>query len=258
MSAPCLVRLNTRARSTSSRLMIEREQEALFRLVDEGHRSGRSARPWSPPGSPQPGRILQETVGKLADRLAAWSPRRTGSGGLRDNLPTIHFSAWMKPRSSIWSASSRTRISTASRLIARWSTRSTRRPGVATRMSSAARHCPLVLVDRGAAEDGHDMQTRCCAHSRSRSRRSALASSRVGASTSMRQRPPCGRLAEATRRSIDGSMNAAVLPVPVWAMPSRSRPDKHGRDRLRLDRRRHDVIFRRERVEEGLREPEVE
>ena len=30
-----------------------------------------------------------------------------------------------------------------------------------------------------------------------------------------------------------------------------------GRDRLRLDRRRHDVIFRRERVEEGLREPEV-
>ena len=30
-----------------------------------------------------------------------------------------------------------------------------------------------------------------------------------------------------------------------------------GRDGLRLDRRRHGVIFRRERVEEGLREPEV-
>ena len=28
----------------------------------------------------------------------------------------------------------------------------------------------------------------------------------------------------AARRSSEGSMNAAVLPVPVWAMPSRSRP----------------------------------
>ena len=32
---------------------------------------------------------------------------------------------------------------------------------------------------------------------------------------------------------------------------------KDGRDGLRLDRRRHDIILRRERVEEGLREPEV-
>jgi hypothetical protein len=40
----------------------------------------------------------------------------------------------------------------------------------------------------------------------------------------MRQWRGLGRLSAATSRSIDGSMNAAVLPVPVWAMPSRSRP----------------------------------
>ena len=33
-----------------------------------------------------------------------------------------------------------------------------------------------------------------------------------------------------------GSTNAAVLPVPVWAMPRTSRPGKHVRDGLRLDR----------------------
>ena len=34
--------------------------------------------------------------------------------------------------------------------------------------------------------------------------------------------PSLDRLA--ANRSSDGSMNAAVLPVPVWAMPRRSRP----------------------------------
>ena len=34
----------------------------------------------------------------------------------------------------------------------------------------------------------------------------------------------CGCLPEALRRSIEGSTKAAVLPVPVWAMPIRSRP----------------------------------
>jgi hypothetical protein len=40
----------------------------------------------------------------------------------------------------------------------------------------------------------------------------------------MRQPRGWARLPDAIRRSIEGSMNAAVLPVPVWAMPSRSRP----------------------------------
>ena len=50
------------------------------------------------------------------------------------------------------------------------------------------------------------------------------ASSRVGASTSMRIWPGLGMLRAAASRSSAGSMKAAVLPVPVWAMPSRSRP----------------------------------
>jgi hypothetical protein len=40
----------------------------------------------------------------------------------------------------------------------------------------------------------------------------------------MRQRIGLRRSFDFTSRSIDGSMNAAVLPVPVWAMPSRSLP----------------------------------
>src|SRR3954463_5794419 len=40
----------------------------------------------------------------------------------------------------------------------------------------------------------------------------------------MRQGLGCGRLFDRGSRSIEGSMKAAVLPVPVWAMPSRSRP----------------------------------
>ena len=50
------------------------------------------------------------------------------------------------------------------------------------------------------------------------------ASSRVGASTSIRIWPGRGICRAAASRSSDGSMNAAVLPVPVCAMPRRSRP----------------------------------
>ena len=52
-------------------------------------------------------------------------------------------------------------------------------------------------------------------------------------------------------------MKAAVLPVPVWAMPSRSRPSSSGRDRLRLDGRWRVVVLGGERLEGELREPEV-
>ena len=40
----------------------------------------------------------------------------------------------------------------------------------------------------------------------------------------MRMRLAIGWTRGLASRSSDGSMNAAVLPVPVWAMPSRSRP----------------------------------
>jgi hypothetical protein len=56
--------------------------------------------------------------------------RLAGSSG------TMRRSAWMKPRSSIWSASSSTSTLAVSRRTALRSTRSSRRPGVATRTSS--------------------------------------------------------------------------------------------------------------------------
>ena len=52
------------------------------------------------------------------------------------SLPTMRRMSWMKPMSSMRSASSRTKISTVSRLTARSCTRSSSRPGVATRTST--------------------------------------------------------------------------------------------------------------------------
>ena len=51
-----------------------------------------------------------------------------------------------------------------------------------------------------------------------------LASSRVGDSTSTRQERGLGCASVIERRPRIGSEKAAVLPVPVWAMPRRSRP----------------------------------
>ena len=71
---------------------------------------------------------------------------------------TIRFSAWMKPRSSIWSASSRTRISSSRRLSARWSMRSSRRPGRGDEHVEAARDGAHALVVGHAAEDDADRE----------------------------------------------------------------------------------------------------
>jgi hypothetical protein len=51
-----------------------------------------------------------------------------------------------------------------------------------------------------------------------------VASSRVGDSTSTRQRAARRRRRFSARRCRIGRAKAAVLPVPVWAMPSRSLP----------------------------------
>ena len=51
-----------------------------------------------------------------------------------------------------------------------------------------------------------------------------LASSRVGDSTRTRQARGLGLASDSIRRPRIGSEKAAVLPVPVCAMPSRSRP----------------------------------
>ena len=60
----------------------------------------------------------------------------------------------------------------------------------------------------------------------------------------------------ATSRSIDGSMKAAVLPVPVWAMPSRSRPVKTVGIACAWIGVGVAISLERERLEDGLRQPE--
>ena len=54
-----------------------------------------------------------------------------------------------------------------------------------------------------------------------------------------------------------GNAKAAVLPVPVWAMPSKSRPSTRRGNRLRLNRRRLEIVFGLERRAERLRQPKA-
>ena len=54
-----------------------------------------------------------------------------------------------------------------------------------------------------------------------------------------------------------GSAKAAVLPVPVWAMPTTSRPVDCERDGLGLDGRGREVIFFLECTRDGIGEAEI-
>ena len=60
----------------------------------------------------------------------------------------------------------------------------------------------------------------------------------------------------AASRSSDGSTKAAVLPVPVWAMPNRSRPVRTVGMAWRWIGVGTIIFGVRERIENGLREPE--
>ena len=66
--------------------------------------------------------------GMVAEKKRLW--RFLGS------MPTMRWMSRMKPRSSIRSASSSTNTPTSSSVSARWLMRSSRRPGVATTMST--------------------------------------------------------------------------------------------------------------------------
>src|SRR6185436_13785017 len=130
----------------------------------------------------------------------------------------------MNPMSSMRSASSRTRMPTLSSFAMRCSIRSRSRPGVATRTSTPVRRAwawgfwptpPKTTVWR---------------RWRWRPYRAKLspiweASSRVGESTRTRTWRGLGTGTDWSRWRM-GSANAAVLPVPVWAQPSRSLPSR--------------------------------
>ena len=165
-------------------------------------------------------------VAELARSRSASSPRRTASGASSGSMRTIASSAWMKPRSIIWSASSSTKIST-SRSVRR-AGRSGRAggPGVATRMSTP-RPVRRSACRRAAAEHGGHR------HLAELAIAAAVVGDLGGELARRREHQHAARVRQdalriAARRWIEGSENAAVLPVPVCAMPSRSRPSSSG------------------------------
>ena len=147
LSAPCLVRVNTSTRSIGSALSTSASSASLDVLSRCGSRAARSARRWSPAASPR----------RAPGRAAFASARRAISCGMVaeknsvcrcfGSMATILLMSWMKPMSSMRSASSSTSTSILSRRSARWPTRSSRRPGVATSTSrprATARICRLI------------------------------------------------------------------------------------------------------------------
>ena len=174
----------------------------------------------------------------LTGSFSIWSARSAISRGMvaeKNSVcrffgmqATIFRMSRMKPMSSMRSASSRTSTETPSKVTARLLWRSSRRPGVATRMSTPPRERADLLAHRHAADDQHGLQAEVAAVGRGSCRRSGR---RVRASGTARGRAPtsAARTAPAAaRRCRIGSAKAAVLPVPVWAMPMTSRPASAG------------------------------
>ncbi len=130
-----------------------------------------------------------------------------------------------KPRSSIRSASSSTSTSRLPNLALPWLMWSSSRPGVATTISVP----PLRAAACGFWPTPPKMLvTRSGVFLISSSATSSIwaASSRVGASTRARLRR--GVAAPESSFSIRGSRKATVLPEPVAAVPSTSRPWRAG------------------------------
>ncbi len=126
------------------------------------------------------------------------------------------------PRSAMWSASSITVISTASRVIRRWRIRSSRRPGQATTMSTPACSALTCLFcgtpPKMVVTFRPDASASGCSVAVI-----WVASSRVGASTRPEGRE--ARRVVSASRLTRGMENASVLPLPVFPpRPSTSRP----------------------------------
>ncbi|KZX21546.1 hypothetical protein ACH61_01299 [Rathayibacter tanaceti] len=160
---------------------------------------------------------LSTPLSRVAENSRRWPPRGV--------LSRMRVTTGRNPRSAMWSASSSTVISTASRFTKPCFMRSSRRPGQATTMStpcfSAAtwRCCEtppkIVVVTMPYASASGCMAAVIC-----------VASSRVGASTRPRGRPGRRRppASDPPRRAIIGMEKARVLPEPVLPRPRTSRP----------------------------------
>ena len=136
----------------------------------------------------------------------------------------MRLTSWMKPMSSMRSASSSTNTFTSGERHGAAAHQVEQAAGRGDQHVDAARERVDLALDVDAAERDRAADAGVAAVGGEARRRSASASSRVGASTSTRSlRRPRPRSC-CSRRSRIGSANAAVLPVPVCAQPSRSRP----------------------------------
>ena len=141
---------------------------------------------------------------------------------------TIFLSGTMKPRSSIWSASSTTRIST----------RAERQQPLLDEVEQPARRGDenvdaalqriYLRALRHAAEDDGDGEPQPRAVGAKALRDLARELARRRQHQHARPAGNAGRARSGESRSRIGSANAAVLPVPVCAMPQRSRPARIG------------------------------
>ena len=133
--------------------------------------------------------------------------------------------SWMNPMSSMRSASSSTKNSRAFSDTAFWPIKSSNLPGVAT-STSTPRTRFLFCEASFTPPKMHAVEIAvncayCLKHSST-----WMASSRVGNKTSARQVLGARNFPESSRRCRIGSAKAAVFPVPVCAIPSKSRPSR--------------------------------
>ena len=142
---------------------------------------------------------------------------------------TMRRMSGRKPMSSIRSASSSTRCFTNEKSAAPWPMRSSRRPGVATTMSAPERSASICGRSPTPPKIFAMRSGRCLAYARMFSSICAT-NSRVGASTRTRvlRFTPAGNGPAAASKDRIGRVKAAVLPVPVCAMPITSAPVKMG------------------------------
>jgi hypothetical protein len=151
----------------------------------------------------------------------------------------------MKPMSSMRSASSRIRISTL-RLTVPWVMWSSRRPGVATRMSTPCFSCLICGLMPTPPKITAEFRLQCICRRCARFPRPGppvrgSGSGSARGSNAARCYWPAAAHLSVDRRCRIGSVKPAVLPVPVWAPASRSPPLQHGRNGLGLDRGRRGV-----------------
>ena len=185
--------------------------------------------------------------GMVAEKNRVW--RFAGS------MRTICFSAWMKPRSIIWSASSRTRISTSRRVRCALVDQVDQPARRGDQHVDAARHVLPVLAERGAAEHGGDPMLRELAVSAGAvgdlpgqlaRRRQHQHAAGAGRGAAVGGGEPVDRRQHEGRGLAGAGLGDAEQ---VAALQDR-------RNGLQLDRGRRVVILRGKRLQKGLREPE--